>query len=168
MGHGAPEKCTVAVHPVPPLFRPASWTPGRTGLDRTNRGVKKTSNDTMASFGFAGAEPPSDRFPARQTMKAAGTIIPATRKPPRFGLFSTPRCIRLRSDAVHASPVAHTKPADGAAGVTSPGSSYPNANSPNGPANDRNANPYRSLRSPSQLRNRRRIQLGLPWPGQTE
>jgi hypothetical protein len=42
------------------------------------------------------------------------------------------------------------------------GSSDRNANSPNGPANDRDANPYRSLRSPSQLRSQRRIQLESP------
>ena len=52
--------------------------------------------------------------------------------------------------------------------VTNSDSSAPNASSPNGPANDRDANPNRSLDGPALLRDGLRIGPGLPWPGQAE
>jgi hypothetical protein len=52
--------------------------------------------------------------------------------------------------------------------ITNSGSSVPNASSPSGRANDRDANPNRSLDGPALLRGRLRIGPGSPWPGQAE
>jgi hypothetical protein len=52
--------------------------------------------------------------------------------------------------------------------VTNQERSGPNASSPSGPANGRDANPDRSLGGQALLRGRLRIKPGLPWPGQAE
>jgi hypothetical protein len=50
--------------------------------------------------------------------------------------------------------------------LTNSGSNRPNASSPSGPANDRDANPNRSLDAPALSRGGLRI--GKLWPGQAE
>jgi hypothetical protein len=52
--------------------------------------------------------------------------------------------------------------------LTNSGSSRPNASTPSGPANDRDANPNRSLDAPALLTGRLQIGPGMPWPGQAE